>query len=444
MRPFDLVAVLLVLAAGFAYLNHRLLKLPSTVGLMALALLLSLAVAGAGLVFPAVEQHAAAFVHQVDFHQAVLQGMLAFLLFAGALHINLDDLSRQKVVITILATVGVVLSTAIVGGLTWCLLAVLGVEMRLTWCLLFGALISPTDPIAVLALLKRIGAPKALEVTVAGESLFNDGVGVVVFLGLLEFATGSNGFDAGQLAGLFLREAVGGAVFGLVIGYLAYRLLRPVDNYQVEILLSLALAAGGYALANVLHLSGPIAVVVAGLLIGNHGRTFAMSATTVEHLDAFWELIDEVLNAVLFVLVGLEVLAVTFTGHYLLAGLLAIPIVLLARLASVGLSVWLLRLQRPVPAGTVRVLTWGGLRGAISVALALSLPREVNEEAGHEREAILVVTYVVVVFSILVQGLTIGPLTRRWLAAAAIMRENAEPRENHEQEGDGPGPATVG
>jgi CPA1 family monovalent cation:H+ antiporter len=421
MRQFDLVAVLLVLAAGLGYVNHRLLKLPPTVGLMALTLLGSLAVMVIGLVYPEAEQGAIDFIHGIDFNQAVLQGMLGFLLFAGALHIDLDHLARHKTVIAILATVGVVTSTLLVGGLVWCLLALLGMKMDLVHCLLFGALISPTDPVAVLALLKRVGAPKALEVTIAGESLFNDGVGVVVFLGLLGVVTSGGSVHMGHLAELFFREAIGGAVFGLVIGYVAYRLLKPVDNYQVEIQISLALVAGGYALAQALHLSGPIAMVVAGLLIGNHGRSFAMSPTTVEHLDSFWELIDEILNAVLFVLLGLEVLAVTFTVRHLAAGLLAIPAVLLARLVSVGVPVWLLSMRGSLDNATIRVLTWGGLRGAISVALALSLPRELAE-----RPLILVMTYVVVVFSILVQGLTIGPLARRWMAAgehAKVVKE---------------------
>jgi CPA1 family monovalent cation:H+ antiporter len=410
LHLFDFVAVLLVLAAGFSYLNYRVLKLPTTVGLMALTLAASLAAVALGVVFPDAERHAAAFVHQIDFNQAVMHGMLGFLLFAGALHINLSDLAQQKLPVAILATAGVALSTVIVGGLMWGLLTLIGTPMSFGHCLLFGALISPTDPIAVLALLKKIGAPKPLEVTIAGESLFNDGVGVVLFLGLLEGTTGGHGFDAGHLGSLFLREAVGGAVLGLAAGYLAYHMLKTVDNYQVEILLSLALVAGGYALADALHLSGPIAMVVAGLLIGNHGRAFAMSPQTVEHLDLFWELVDEVLNAVLFVLLGLEVLAITFTGGYLAAGLLAVPVVLLARLISVGLPVGLLRRRQEVGRYTVRLLTWGGLRGAISVAMALSLPREVPE-----RELILVMTYVVVVFSVLVQGLTVGPLARRWL-----------------------------
>jgi monovalent cation:H+ antiporter, CPA1 family len=412
----EFIAVLLVLAAGLSYLNHRLLRLPTTVGLMAGTLLASLAAVISGLIFPAIEHQAAAFVQQIDFNQALLQGMLGFLLFAGALHIDLGDLARVKVAVMVLTTVGVALSTVLVGGLTWIVLFLLGVPVSLIYCLLFGALISPTDPIAVLALLKQLKAPKALEVTIAGESLFNDGVGVALFLGLLEIASSGQGFDPGRLAVLFLREAVGGAAFGLAAGYFVYRLLKTVDNYHVEILLSLALVSGGYALANALHLSGPIAMVIAGLLIGNHGRLFALSPTTIQHLDLFWELIDEVLNAVLFVLLGLEVLVVSFTGRYLAAGVLAIPIVLLARLASAGLPVWLLSRWQVVGRGTVRILTWGGLRGAISVAMALSLPRQVEGVAVTEREVILVATYVVVVFSILVQGLTIGPLTRQWLA----------------------------
>jgi monovalent cation:H+ antiporter, CPA1 family len=417
MTWFDLMAALLVLAAGLSYLNDRLLKLPTTVGLMALTLLASVAVIAVGRVSPQLHHQAQAIIRSLHFDQTLLHGMLGFLLFAGALHLDLGELARHKIAIAVLATLGVLISTAIVGGLSWLVLSLLGIRIALIYCLLFGALISPTDPIAVLALLNRIGAPRELEIKIAGESLFNDGVGVVVFLGVLEIATGKHGFQASDLGLLFLREAVGGAVFGLATGLLTYGLLRSVDNYQVEILLSLALVAGGYALANALHLSGPIAMVVAGLLIGNHGRSFAMSLTTVRNLDLFWELIDEILNAVLFVLLGLELLVLTFTGKYLLAGLLAIPIVLLARLLSVSVPIWALQRWQPFTPGSIRVLTWGGLRGGISVAMALSLPSEAAGQPVPEREIILVVTYVVVVFSILIQGLTIGPLTRRWLAA---------------------------
>jgi CPA1 family monovalent cation:H+ antiporter len=293
--------------------------------------------------------------------------------------------------------------------MTWVLRGWFGVAMPYIYCLLFGALISPTDPIAVLGLLKSAGAPKSLEMKIAGESLFNDGVGVVVFLGVLEVARSGGDFEASHLVTLFVQEALGGAVFGLVVGYLVYRLLKSVDNYQVEVLLTLALVTGGYAAAAALHLSGPIAIVIAGLLIGNHGRLFAMSQATRHHLDIFWELIDEILNAVLFVLIGLEVLVLTFTRQYLLVALMIIPVLLLARFIAVGIPVSLLRPFQEFNPGTVRILTWGGLRGGISVALALSLP------LGAERDIILAITYVVVIFSIIVQGLTMSRVVKRLL-----------------------------
>jgi CPA1 family monovalent cation:H+ antiporter len=271
---------------------------------------------------------------------------------------------------------------------------------------LFGALISPTDPIAVLSILKRVGAPKSLETKIAGESLFNDGVAVVVFLVLFEIATGSHEPSAMHITQLFLQEAVGGAVLGLLLGYLVYRMLASVDNYQVEILLTLALVMGGYSLATALHLSGPVAVVVAGLMIGNHGRRLAMSETTRHHLDTFWELIDEILNAVLFVLIGFEMVVLTFDKSYFMAGVLAIPLVLMARWICVASPVTLMRRRHVFSPNAIKIMTWGGLRGGISVALALSLP------AGPEREAILTVTYMIVVFSIVVQGLTLGPYLR--------------------------------
>ncbi len=418
MRPFDLCAVLTVLAALFSYLNLRWLKLPSTIGLMALALAFSLGVVVLSSIFPAVGREARAVVSQFDFGEALLHGMLGFLLFAGALHVDFGDLASYKWPITLLATLGVVISIVIVATLTWAAFRFFGIHFRAIDCLLFGALVSPTDPISVLALLKKIGAPRPLEIQIAGESLFNDGVGVAIFTGLLEVATGEFALDAGHLTVLFVQEAVGGVVFGLVIGLVVYRLIKTVDDYQVEILLSLALVAGGYALADALHFSGPIAVVVAGLLIGNHGRSFAMSPTTIDHLDLFWGLVDEILNAVLFVLIGLEVLVLTFTTAYLIAGLLAVLIVLAARLVSVGLPVWLLRRWEQFETSMVPVLTWGGLRGASPWPWRCRFPRRCP------RNAILTITYVVVVFSILVQGLTIGPLTRRWIIGPARRAES--------------------
>jgi monovalent cation:H+ antiporter, CPA1 family len=418
MELFEITAVLVTLAALFSYINERWCGLPTTIGLMMIALVFSLALIAAGFAFPDVERRADAIVGSIDFNDTLMHGMLGFLLFAGALHINLNDLARQRWLIASLASVGVAVSTVLVAGLAWGVFQIVGIEVRFIYCLLFGALISPTDPIAVLAILKRAGAPKGLEIKIAGESLFNDGVGVVIFLGLWEIATGEHGFDVGHLAALFLQEAVGGALFGLAIGYLAFLMLRTVDNYSVEILISLAVAAGGYALALALHLSGPIAMVVAGLLIGNHGRTLAMSPKTCEHLDTFWELADELLNAVLFVLIGLEVIILTFTGRYLLAGLLMIPAVLLARLISVAIPTGFLRRWRTLHPHAVRILTWGGLRGGISVALALSIPAVLRDGSPvPEREVLLAVTYVVVVFSILVQGLTIGRVVQRSIAA---------------------------
>jgi len=418
MRLFDLMAVLVVLAAMFSYLNLRFMKLPTSTGLMALSLGFSVAVVVAGRFAPGVVHGVRSLAGQFDFNEALLHGMLGFLLFAGALHVDLGELARQRWPIAALATVGVVLSTAIVAGLTYALAGAAGLSLRFADCLVFGALISPTDPIAVIGVLKGLGAPPQLRVQIAGESLFNDGVGVVVFAALLEVAAGGGAVAPGRLAELFLRGAVGGAAFGLALGMLTYYLIRPVDDYPVEILLSLALVAGGYAAAEAAGLSGPIAVVVAGLVIGNHGRGFAMSPTTTEHLDLFWELVDETLNAVLFVLIGLEVLVLRFTRLNLAAGLAAIPIVLAARYLSVALPVRALRRWVAVPAPAVRVLVWGGLRGGISVALALSIPDDPPHSAAPARETILVMTYVVVAFSILVQGLTITPLTRRWLAAS--------------------------
>jgi CPA1 family monovalent cation:H+ antiporter len=404
----DIIALLVSLTALFAWVNHRFVRLPTTIGVMLISLLLSLVLVALGALGFGVEDWAQKVVARIDFNEALMHGMLSFLLFAGALHVDLNDLARQKFIIGVLATVGVVFSTFIVATALYFMLPRLGFTLPYVWCLVFGALISPTDPIAVIGILKGAGVPKSLEVKVAGESLFNDGVGVVVFLVLLGIASKGADVSAGTIAGLFAVEALGGGLLGLGIGTIAYWMLKSVDNYQVEVLLTLALVMGGYALASALHTSGPIAIVVAGLFIGNQGRRFAMSETTREHLDTFWELVDEILNAVLFVLLGLEILVLTFRGENLVAGLLTIPIVLLARWASVGLPVCVLKRWRPFTRGAITVMTWGGLRGGISVALALSLP-----VGSGARELLIVMTYVVVVFSIVVQGLSIGAVVRR-------------------------------
>jgi CPA1 family monovalent cation:H+ antiporter len=407
MKLFHILAILMSLSAVFSYLNYRYLKLPTAIGLMLIALLASLMLLILGPVAQNLEEHAEVLLRTVDFDETLLHGMLSFLLFAGALHVNLADLVKQRWVIATLATASVLGATVIIGCLAHWGFGLLGLDVPLTYCLLFGALISPTDPIAVLGILKSADAPKTLETKITGESLFNDGVAVVVFLVLLGIATGDGEVSAVSVATLFIQEAVGGVLYGLGIGTLAYWMLKRVDDYSVEVLITLALTTGGYALAEVLHLSAPIAIVVAGLLIGNHGRSFAMSDKTRGHLDAFWELVDEILNAVLFVLIGMEVLVLAYRHEYLLAGLLAIPITLLARLISVGVPVGIMRRYRSFSPMVVTILTWGGLRGGISVALALSLPQ------GEVRDTLVTVTYIVVTFSILVQGLTIGPLVRR-------------------------------
>ena len=412
MDLFTILAVLITLTAVFSYVNYRFIGLPTTIGVMLIALLMSLALIILDAFGVALREQADLLLRSIDFDEALLQGMLSFLLFAGALHVNINDLFERKWTIGTLATLGVLVSTFLIGTMTWLVLGWLGVPLGYVYCLLFGALISPTDPIAVLGILKTAGAPKSLETKITGESLFNDGVGVVIFLIILEIATGSGEVTVGHIGLLFVQEAVGGALFGLVIGYAAYRMLKQVDNYQVELLITIALVTGGYALAMAWHLSGPIAIVVAGLLMGNHGRRLAMSEKTRRHLDIFWELVDEVLNGVLFVLIGLEVLVLVLTESYLLAGLLLIPLVLLARFIAVSIPVTVLRPFRDFDPGAIRIMTWGGLRGGISVALALSLP------LGPERDAILAITYAIVVFSILVQGLTIGRLVKSVLQKA--------------------------
>ncbi|MDH3607659.1 MAG: sodium:proton antiporter [Gammaproteobacteria bacterium] len=401
MSLFEIISLLLCLAAVFSYINYKYIKLPTTIGIMLLSLLFSLALLLFGEFGFSLDEQATELVKSIDFNEALLHGMLSFLLFAGALHVNLNDLREQKWVIGTLATAGVISSTFIIGTVMYYILGWLGIPVAYIYCLVFGALISPTDPIAVMGILKLVGAPKTLETKIAGESLFNDGVGVVVFLVLLGIATGGDEMSASHVVELFAVEALGGVFFGLGLGYLGFFMLKGVDNYQVEALITLALVSGGYAFAESIHISAPIAIVVAGLFIGNQGRTLAMSDNTRERLDDFWELIDEILNAILFLLIGVELLILTFTNQFMLAGLLAIPVVLLARFICVGIPIKIMSKFRTFSPYATTILTWGGLRGGISVALALSIPD------GPAREPLLVITYFIVVFSILVQGLTI-------------------------------------
>jgi len=406
MTVFQIIALLVTLTAIFSYLNYRFIKMPATIGVMLIALVLSSVLIGVGYFEPSVKARAAGLLEQIDFDRTLMQGMLCFLLFAGALHIDLSDLAEQKGVVGTLALVGVLLSMCVFGSLIYFVLGWFGLELNYVWCLLFGALISPTDPVAVIGILKDAKVPRSLEVQIAGESLFNDGIGVVVFIVLGEIAISGEHATASHIGLLFVEEALGGALFGFIIGWIAYRLLKSVDNYRVEVILTVALVMGGYTLASAIHVSGPIAIVVAGLFIGNHGRQFAMSHTTRQNLDAFWELIDELLNACLFVLIGLEVLVLAFNWNLFAVGLIAIPTILLARWVSVALPMTMLRSRKTFMPGTVRIMTWGGLRGGISVALALSLP------LCPEREIILGVTYMVVIFSILAQGLSLEHVVR--------------------------------
>jgi len=400
MNIFEISSILVTISAALMYLNFKFLKFPMTIGLMLLSLVLSLFIFLTSSFIPSIQVLALSMLSSIDFNATLMGGMLSFLLFAGALHVDLNDLLEQKLIISILATLGVVFSTFLVGTVTYYLLGFFSIHIDYIYCLLFGSLISPTDPIAVLGILKETNTPKSLETTIAGESLFNDGVGVVVFAVILSLATGGADISFSKISFLFFEEAVGGIVFGLVTGYMFFKLLKSVDDYPLEIMLTLALVMGGYSLASYLHLSGPLAMVVAGLFIGNHGKMFAMSDATHKQLFSFWELIDEFLNALLFVLIGFEVLIIYFNLTYLITGALLIPLILLVRFIGISIPLKLLGSRSNLSKGSAIVMTWCGLRGGISIALALSLPES------PERSLIIAITYIVVAFSILVQGLS--------------------------------------
>jgi CPA1 family monovalent cation:H+ antiporter len=412
MNAIELAALFVTMAAGFGYLNFRFLKFPPTIGLLVISLLgsLLLILVDMGLSGYDLTGLVRAAVVKIDFYQAVMEGMLGFLLFAGALHVNLSDLRGQRWPIALMATFGVVLSTFVVGVGFWWLTGV-----PILVALVFGSLISPTDPVAVMGILKTVTVPKSLETKIAGESLFNDGIGVVVFLVLVALAfpvAGAPELTWVDVVKLLLVEAVGGAVLGLATGWLAFRMLRKIDDYTLEVIITLALVMGGYALAGAIHVSGPITVVVAGLLIGNTGVRLAMSEKTAGHVRTFWHLVDEILNAVLFLLIGVEVFAISTAWQDLSIALIVIPLVLLARTLAVALPMGVLRLRRQFTPGALPVMVWGGLRGGISVALVLSLP------AGPDKPLLLTVTYVVVIFSIVVQGLTVRQVIQRFVRDA--------------------------
>ena len=410
MAVLQITSLLIVLAGIFGAINYLFLKLPSSIGILIVALITSFGLLGVDYLSPGlgIADSVRGMVASVDFSETLLEGMLGLLLFAGALHVKTSELRREWLAVLLMATLGVALSTFVVGfGFSWL------TGMPLLTALVFGALISPTDPVAVLGVLREADLPKSLETKIAGESLFNDGVGYVVFLILVGLAfsqSGENGHEATTFLDmllLFVQEAGGGALLGLVLGWLTFRVMRRIDDYALEVLLTLGLAFGGYELAVALKVSAPIMAVCAGLLIGDVGAAKGMSEETRKYVDAFWQLIDEILNAVLFLMIGFEVFAVAFDGDMLLTGIASIMLALAGRLVAVAVPISILRPFRNFDSGVIRIMTWGGLKGGISVALALSLPDS------EWKPLILTSTYIVVVFSIIIQGLTIAKLANR-------------------------------
>ena len=410
---FQSFAILLTLATIFSYINYRWFKLPTTIGLMIMAFLTAITIIGSKSLVPDLYTFFCELVIGLDFKTILMEMMLSFLLFAGALHVNIQDLKEQRKPVLLFATIGVLISTLLVGGAIYFIAPLLGLSIPFLHCLVFGALISPTDPIAVIAILKEAKVSKSVELKIEGESLFNDGIGVVVFTGILLLIEGQHMMEGGESIGkevlfLFAEEAVGGVLYGLLIGFVAWKLIKSIqENTHLAILLTLSIALGGYSLASLIHVSGPLAMVVAGLLIGNkiNGPNFSNSSRA--SIGEFWEILDDTLNAVLFVLIGLVIHLLSFEMSYFYLGLISILVVIISRFISVYLPFSLLKHQGTNLLKTVGVLTWGGLRGGISVALALSL------DDSYSREPILFITYIVVLFSIIVQGLSLGKVVKK-------------------------------
>ncbi|WP_271439062.1 cation:proton antiporter [Pontixanthobacter luteolus] len=423
LSPFDIAAILVVASAFLGWLNHHFIKLPHVIGLTVMGALGAIGLMVADAFIPGIilDDWVAGLLEQMDFTDTLLQGMLSFLLFAGALHVDLDRLRVAWLPVLLLSTVGVVISTLLIGAASWGLGLLLGLPITPIWYFVFGALISPTDPVSVLGVLKEENVPASLQSAVAGESLFNDGVGIVVFVILLGAAVTGNDFSLAEGARLFAIEAGGGVLVGLVFGFIGYRALASMDEYTLEVLITLAIVMGGYALCTQLHISGPLAMAVAGLLIGNHGVTYAMSDVTRDYLIKFWELVDELLNSVLFLLIGLELIALAPGTDAAIFGLAAIVITLAARAIAVGSATKIIPAARLDNKGAGRVLWWGGLRGGISIALALSLP------AGPTRDLLLAATFAAVLFSVLVQRATLGKLIESLKAehAPAVEEESS-------------------
>lgn len=409
MDYFTIATVLVVLSAIFGYINVKFIKLPDTIGLMVITILFTLGVLALSYFDDTLLQKEKEFISQIDFKTVLLDVMLSFLLFAGALHTNFQQLKVQRKPVLIFATLGTLVSTFLSGIFVFYVLKLVNLNVDFIYCLLFGALISPTDPIAVLGIMKKVGAPKKLETKIVGESLFNDGVGVVIFLTIYQIAKGTGEISFTHIAELFLVEVIGGIALGLAVGWITYRLLKSIDDYDMEVIITLAAVMGGTLIAQQFHLSAPLAMVTAGLLVGNDTiRQSSMSEITEQYVDKFWELIDILLNTVLFVMIGMEILVLTFSGEYILAGLLAIPVLLVARYISLLLPIKIYAKKLEFVPKTNLIMTWGGLRGGISIALALSLTQVM------QRDLFLVITYMVVVFSIIVQGLTVGNLIKRF------------------------------
>ena len=404
MDIFPLLSLLIVLSAAFAYLNFRFLKLPNAIGLMLVSLLFSLAIIGVSYFIPSLKDHVEVLLNNINFSELLLEVMLSFMLFAGAIHIKFKDLKAEKLSIMLFSTLSVIISTIIVGYASFYLLHLFNLEVTLIQCMLFGSLISPTDPIAVLSILKTAGVTKSLETKIAGESLFNDGVAVVVFITILQLAKPNADVSVLSILTVFGQEAIGGIILGAIVGWIGYKFIASIDSYNVEVLITLAVVMGGYSLAHYTHVSGPLAMVIAGLITGNHGKSLGMSDITAEYIDKFWELLDEILNALVFVLIGLELLIIQVNYVIVLVATIIIFVVLLTRYISVYIPSILIRLKEEISHKTIIILTWGGLRGGISIALALSIPNELGKEIW------VTITYIIVCFSILVQGMSIGKL----------------------------------
>ena len=408
MDYFAIATILVVLSAAFGYINIRFLKLPDTIGLMLITIVFTLAVFTLSYFDDTLLQKERELISNIDFQTVLLDVMLSFLLFAGALHTNFQQLKIQRKPILAFATLGTLTSTFLAGGFVYYILKLLQLDVDFIYCLLFGALISPTDPIAVLGILKKVGAPKKLETKIVGESLFNDGVGVVIFLTIYQIAKGGAEITFGHVAELFLLEVIGGILLGFAVGWGAYKLLKSIDDYDVEVIITIAAVMGGTLVAKELHLSAPLAMVTAGLIMGNDTmRQSSMSEITEQYVDKFWELIDILLNTILFVMIGMEILVLTFDGKYILAGFIIIPVLLFARFLSLLLPIKIYAKKLDFVPKTNLIMTWGGLRGGISIALALSLTQTMH------RDLFLVITYIIVVFSIIVQGLTVGKLIKK-------------------------------